>query len=83
MTTRQLNLRRSWRDVLVAIAVAAGGAALGLVLTPQRAVASTESSGWTCFGTDRCHEGAQACCNDPTTEIVLTHCTTMCDGGPG
>lgn len=72
-------LRRYGATALVIIA----GALLGAAAAPREAEAATHRllmDGWTCFETDRCHGGSQACCNDPDTDPDLTHCTTMCNG---
>jgi hypothetical protein len=59
------------------------GVVLAVSLTPASARADAELTGWTCFGTDRCHAGSQLCCADPDTVEELTHCTTACPIGGG
>jgi hypothetical protein len=73
---------RSWRQLLVALVVASGGAMLGVSAAPHQAQAteSTEMAGWACNASDRCGSGSAKCCDDPTTIEDLTHCTTVESG---
>ena len=50
------------RHVVAGAAVIAGAAGLGIALTPAPAVASTETTGWTCYQWDVCHSGSSPCC---------------------
>lgn len=75
--------RRSVRTVAAAMAMALGGAVLGLSAAPTTARASSaEMTGWSCYQTDACHEGTARCCAEyQNVDPILGHCSTMCDGG--
>ena len=59
--------------------------ALGIVLaltisaSSASAAATALEDGYKCTSQDKCGPGAAKCCDD----VRFTHCTTMCDGGPG
>jgi hypothetical protein len=66
---------RSWRRILLATAVFAGGVITGLGFAAQTAAAATPRfDSWTCFGTDECHAGTRTCCETSPDG----HCTTQC-----
>lgn len=65
------------RTTTMALALAVGGALAGLSLAPRVASASeVEMAGYTCSGTDACHEGDRACCTDDFGGTG--HCSTNC-----
>lgn len=65
--------KRSLRQLIAIVMVAASAGLAGATLGAQPAVAaSTETSGWTCHDTDWCHAGSAPCCDDWSFD----HCTT-------
>jgi hypothetical protein len=78
------DTRKALTPALTALLVAFGGASLGVTMAPSSADASSANkayTGYSCYGSDSCHEGSALCCTDNFGGTG--HCSTMCDGGTG
>lgn len=63
---------------VTALLIAFGGATLGVTLAsaPAQASSTRMMTGWTCYGTDACHQGTRECCTDDFGGSG--HCSTYC-----
>jgi hypothetical protein len=65
--------KKSWRSLLVTATVVMAGAMLGISAVPSMASADV-GQGWSCYGSDECHDGSAPCCSKPDGG----HCSTSC-----
>lgn len=61
---------------LVGTALALGAAMFGAALAASPAAASSSMQGYSCYGTDSCHEGDRSCCTNNAGGSG--HCSTSC-----